>query len=88
MRPGRRLGHPTAHVFTTVSSPFAMTLLVVNIRLPDDFNPKTSDELLAALARLTDSFIAYIITFLLLAIFWTGQAANREEPEKASDAYA
>jgi uncharacterized membrane protein len=67
---------------------FAMTLLVVNIELSDDFNPKTSDELLAAFARLTDTFIAYIITFLLLAIFWTGQAVTKEEPETASDAYA
>jgi uncharacterized membrane protein len=67
---------------------FAMTLLVVNIELSDDFNPKNSDELLAAFARLTDTFIAYIITFLLLAIFWTGQAVTKEEPETASDAYA
>lgn len=67
---------------------FAMTILVVNIELSDDFNPKNSDELLAAFARLTDTFIAYIITFLLLAIFWTGQAVTKEEPETASDAYA
>ena len=67
---------------------FAMTLLVVNIELSDDFNPKNSDELLAAFARLTDTFIAYIITFLLLAIFWTGQAVTKEEPETARDAYA
>lgn len=81
--PKNRLDAFTDGVFA-----FAMTLLVVNVRLPDDFNPKTSDELLAGLARITDSFIAYIITFLLLAMFWTGQAGNREEPEKASDAYA
>jgi len=67
---------------------FAMTLLVVNMELLDDFDPKTSDELLAAFARLTDTFIAYIITFLLLAIFWTGQAVTKEEPETARDAYA
>ena len=67
---------------------FAMTLLVVNIELPSGFNPKTSEELLAAFAQLTDTFIAYIVTFLLLALFWAGQAATREEPERVSDAYA
>jgi len=67
---------------------FAMTLMVVNIDLPEGFNPKSADELLAALARLQDTFVAYIVTFLVLAIFWFGQAATKDEPETASDAYA
>src|SRR5690349_1914955 len=81
--PKNRLDAFTDGVFA-----FAMTLLVINLKLPDDVDPKTSEELLAALARLTDSFISYIISFFLLAIFWTGQAADRKEREKASDAYA
>jgi uncharacterized membrane protein len=67
---------------------FAMTLLVVNLDLPEGFNPTTSDELLAALARLEDTFIAYIVTFLVLALFWLGRARTKEEPETASGAYA
>ena len=63
---------------------FAMTPLVVNLDLPQDFNPTTSDELLAALTRLGDTFIAYIVTFLVLALFWLGRARTKEEPETAS----
>ncbi|WP_046868077.1 TMEM175 family protein [Microvirga massiliensis] len=67
---------------------FAMTLLVVNLDLPEGFNPTTSGELLAALARLADTFIAYIVTFLMLALFWLERAHTKEEPETASGAYA
>src|SRR5215217_4337878 len=74
--------------FTDGVFAFAMTLLVVNLDLPQDFNPTTSDELLAALARLADPFIAHIVTFLVLALFWLGRARTKEEPETASGAYA
>jgi uncharacterized membrane protein len=74
--------------FTDGVYAFAMTLLVVNLDLPQEFNPTTSDELLAALARLADTFVAYIVTFLVLALFWLGRARTKEEPETASGAYA
>ena len=74
--------------FTDGVFAFAMTLLVVNLDLPQDFNPATSDELLAALAGLADTFVAYIVTFLVLALFWLTRARTKEEPETASDAYA
>lgn len=74
--------------FTDGVFAFAMTLLVVNLDLPQDFNPATSHELLAALARLADTFMAYIVTFLVLALFWLGRARTKEEPETASGAYA
>src|SRR5262245_4916640 len=67
---------------------FAMTLLVINIDLPEGFNPKSANELLAAFAQLQDTFVAYIVTFLVLAVFWFGQAGAKDEPETASDAYA
>ena len=67
---------------------FAMTLLVINIDLPDDFNPKDGTELLAGLADLQDALTAYIITFVVLASFWFGRARIKEEPESASTAYA
>ena len=53
---------------------FAMTLLVVNIELPQDFHPKTNQEFLAKLASLSDTFTAYIITFFVLVGFWSGRA--------------
>jgi len=67
---------------------FAMTLLVVNLDLPEDFHPSSAAELISALLDLGGTFIAYIITFLVLASFWLGRARTKEEPESASGAYA
>ncbi len=66
---------------------FAMTLLVVNIELPDGFAPKSNQDLLAALAGLADTLTAYVITFLVLGAFWLGRA-QAKGPEAASPAYA
>jgi uncharacterized membrane protein len=66
---------------------FAMTLLVVNIELPQGFDPKTNGEFLAKLADLSDTFTAYIITFFVLVGFWSGRAVETGEPEMASPAY-
>jgi TMEM175 potassium channel family protein len=67
---------------------FAMTLLVVNLDLPKDFHPSSAAELISALLDLGDTFIAYVITFLVLASFWIARARTKEEPEGASGAYA
>jgi uncharacterized membrane protein len=67
---------------------FAMTLLVVNIELPEDFIPKSNQEFLSRLSDLSDTFIAYIITFFVLVSFWFGRAKETGEPETASQAYA
>jgi uncharacterized membrane protein len=66
---------------------FAMTLLVVNIELPEGFDPKTNQEFLAKLADLSDTFTAYIITFFVLVGFWSGRAVETGEPEMASPTY-
>jgi uncharacterized membrane protein len=66
---------------------FAMTLLVVNIELPQGFDPKTDQEFLAKLGELSDTFTAYIITFFVLVSFWFGRAKAINEPEMASPAY-
>jgi uncharacterized membrane protein len=67
---------------------FAMTLLVINIDLPEDFHPTSGAELVAGLARLADTFFSYIITFVVLAMFWLARAQFKEEPEAASTTYA
>jgi uncharacterized membrane protein len=66
---------------------FAMTLLVVNIELPDDFHPQTNQEFLSRLADLSDTFIAYLIAFFVLVSFWFARAQPDDEPEAASRAY-
>jgi uncharacterized membrane protein len=67
---------------------FAMTLLVVKFDLPEDFHPTSAAELISALLGLGDTFIAYVVSFLVLATFWLGRAQTKEEPETASSAYA
>jgi uncharacterized membrane protein len=67
---------------------FAMTLLVVNLDLPEDFHPSSAADLISALLGLGGTLVAYVITFLVLASFWLGRARTREEPESASGAYA
>jgi TMEM175 potassium channel family protein len=67
---------------------FAMTLLVVKFDLPEDFHPQSPAELISGLLGLGGTFIAYIVTFLVLATFWLGRARTKEEPEWASGAYA
>ncbi len=81
--PTRRLEALTDIVFA-----FAMTLLVINIELPEGFDPKTNREFLQGLAGLSDTFIAYLITFFVLVSFWFGRAKQTTEPEMASAAYA
>jgi len=67
---------------------FAMTLLVVNIELPEGFHPKSNQEFLARLSGLSDTFVAYLITFFVLVSFWFGRAKETGEPEMSSAAYA
>ena len=67
---------------------FAMTLLVVNIELPEGFDPKSNEAFLEGLADLADTFVAYLITFFVLVSFWFARAKADGEPETASPAYA
>jgi len=81
--PTRRLEALTDIVFA-----FAITLLVLNIELPEGFDPKTNQEFLHGLSGLSDTFIAYLITFFVLVSFWFKRAKQTTEPEMASRAYA
>ena len=63
---------------------FAMTLLVVNFDLPEDFHPTSAAELISALLGLGDTFIAYVITFLVLATFWLSREPRRSRKRRAA----
>jgi uncharacterized membrane protein len=52
---------------------FAMTLLVLDLRLPAAAQVHGERELLAALAALGPQWITYAMSFLTLGIFWAGQ---------------
>jgi uncharacterized membrane protein len=55
----------------------AMTLLVLDIRLPDDFHPQTSRELLQGVVGLLPKFGPYALTFFVLAMRWLWEAEER-----------
>jgi uncharacterized membrane protein len=81
--PKMRLDAVTDGIFA-----FAMTLLVLDLRLPDDFDPHSSSDLLTALLDLRSQYIAYIISFFVLSLRWLGQVSAREGvPEKVSYGY-
>lgn len=51
----------------------AMTLIVLEIRVPDINLIHTDADLLGALGQLGPRFLTYLLSFLTLGIFWNGQ---------------
>lgn len=51
----------------------AMTLIVLEIRVPELPRGSTDSQLLAALGDLGPRFVTYGLSFLTLGIFWNGQ---------------
>ncbi len=67
---------------------FAMTLLVIDLRLPEAFNPKSSAPLLLALSELWGQFLVYGISFWVLGLRWLGQVQVDNHREKVAHGYA
>jgi uncharacterized membrane protein len=56
---------------------FALTVIVVDIRLPSEGGEPTTDAaFVQALVHLAPSFATYLLSFLTLGIFWVGQQAQ------------
>jgi uncharacterized membrane protein len=53
----------------------AMTLLVIELKIPEAVHGKGQPELLDALAHLLPKFAAWIVSFYVLAVFW--MSSNR-----------
>jgi len=51
----------------------AMTLIVFEIRIPDPGTISSEQELWAAIVGLAPRFVTYLLSFLTLGIFWSGQ---------------
>src|SRR3954471_22903797 len=51
----------------------AMTLIVLEIRVPDPGTVSTEPALIDALRDLGPRFVTYALSFLTLGIFWNGQ---------------
>ncbi len=50
----------------------AMTLLVLDIRLPEGVRLASNAELLAHLGSILQAFWVYVLSFVVLAMFWAG----------------
>ncbi|RWM05406.1 MAG: DUF1211 domain-containing protein [Mesorhizobium sp.] len=54
----------------------ALTLIVLEIRVPSHETVHSESELLAAVLALAPRFLTYALSFLTLTIFWFGQQAQ------------
>jgi uncharacterized membrane protein len=59
----------------------AMTLLVLDVRLPEDFHPRDAHELLQALRGLTPKFLPYVLSFCVLGLRWLSNIQVRSRRE-------
>jgi len=66
---------------------FAMTLLVIDLRLPESFNPKNAGQLLNALSELGGQFLVYAISFWVLGLRWLGQVQVDTRQDKVGHGY-
>jgi len=78
MIPKSRLDALTDGVFA-----FAMTLLVVDLKLPERFSPADADTFVNALYELKGQFVAYVISFVVLSVRWISIARLRADENVA-----
>jgi len=65
----------------------AMTLLVIDIKLPEGFHPASEAELLDALSGMKTQFLVYVISFLVLGLRWASLAQATKPHEAVEDRY-
>ena len=61
----------------------ALTLLVLDIRVPVSENLKTEAQLITAFFALSPKLLSYLLSFMTLGIFWTGHSAQYSYIEKS-----
>jgi len=65
----------------------AMTLLVLDLRLPDEFHPAGAQELVEGLYQLAPKFIPYVLSFLVLGLRWKSGMQVRGTAESLGYGY-
>lgn len=66
----------------------AMTLLVLDVRLPDDFHATDASGLLQGLAALWPKFLPYLLSFAVLGLRWLSNVEVRSRSEFVGREYA
>jgi uncharacterized membrane protein len=81
--PRTRLDALTDGVFAV-----AMTLLVIDLKLPERFNPTSAEALIHGLTELKTQFFVYVLSFLVLGIRWMSLARLGGQSEHVNKAFA
>ncbi len=66
----------------------AMTLLVLDVRLPEEFQPRDAQDLLQALHGLAPKFLPYVLSFWVLGLRWLSNIQVRSHGEVVGREYA
>ena len=65
----------------------AMTLLVLDVRLPDDFHPADGGELVRGMVKLWPKFLPYLLSFTVLGLRWIASIQIRSRAESFNREY-
>ena len=65
----------------------AMTLLVLELNIPAEFEPQSSAELGGALLGLLPKFLPYVLSFGVLGLRWLSNVQMRHKAETVSRSY-
>src|ERR1700709_2277227 len=65
----------------------AMTLLILDVRLPEDFHPRDGAELLQGLIQLRPKFLPYMLSFGVLGLRWLSNVEVRTRAEYLNREY-
>ena len=65
----------------------AMTLLILDVRLPDDFHPRDGGELVQGLVGLWPKFLPYVLSFGVLGLRWLSNIELRTRAEYVNREY-
>ena len=65
----------------------AMTLLVIDLKLPESFHPSSAEEFLHGLGELRTQFLVYVVSFIVLGLRWMSLAKLSRKHETVDDSY-
>jgi uncharacterized membrane protein len=65
----------------------AMTLLVIDLKLPESFHPNSAAEFLRGIADLQTQFLVYVVSFMVLGLRWMSLAKLSGPHETVEDGY-
>jgi TMEM175 potassium channel family protein len=66
----------------------AMTILVLDIKLPEEFHPTSNAEMVNAILALWNRFFPYVLSFVVLGMSWLSSIKVRTEAESVGRPYA